>query len=78
MGCDNWDAVCLIFKFSMEVRKVIYTTNAIESVNSIQEANPPEKRISKPYSTHEATVFIHDADYQEMVSALQKLGNSVR
>lgn len=31
---DNWDAVCPIFKFSMEVRKVIYTTNAIESVNS--------------------------------------------
>lgn len=25
---DNWDAVCPIFKFSMEVRKVIYTTNA--------------------------------------------------
>lgn len=31
---DNRDAVCPIFKFSMEVRKVIYTTNAIESVNS--------------------------------------------
>lgn len=31
---DNWDVVCPIFKFSMEVRKVIYTTNAIESVNS--------------------------------------------
>lgn len=31
---DNWDAVCPIFKFSMDVRKVIYTTNAIESVNS--------------------------------------------
>ena len=31
---DNWDAVCPISKFSMEVRKVIYTTNAIESVNS--------------------------------------------
>lgn len=31
---DNWDALCLIFKFSMETRKIIYTTNAIESVNS--------------------------------------------
>ncbi len=30
----NWDAVSPIFKFSMEVRKVIYTTNAIESLNS--------------------------------------------
>ena len=31
---DNWDEVSPIFKFSMEVRKVIYTTNAIESLNS--------------------------------------------
>ena len=31
---DNWDAVCPIFKFSMDVRTVIYTTNAIESLNS--------------------------------------------
>ena len=27
---DNWDAVSPIFKFSSTVRKVIYTTNAIE------------------------------------------------
>ena len=32
---QNWDAICPIFKFSAEVRKVIYTTNAIESLNSI-------------------------------------------
>ena len=31
---ENWDAVSPIFKFSMTVRKVIYTTNAIESLNS--------------------------------------------
>ena len=31
---DNWDAVSPIFKFSPTVRKVIYTTNAIESLNS--------------------------------------------
>ena len=31
---QNWDAICPIFKFSPEVRKVIYTTNAIESLNS--------------------------------------------
>ena len=30
----NWDAISPIFKFSSEVRKVIYTTNAIESLNS--------------------------------------------
>lgn len=31
---DNWDAISPIFKFSTEVRKVIYTTNAIESLNA--------------------------------------------
>ena len=31
---DNWDAICPIFKFSAEVRTVIYTTNAIESLNA--------------------------------------------
>ena len=30
----NWDSIVPIFKFSAEVRKVIYTTNAIESLNS--------------------------------------------
>lgn len=31
---DNWDAISPIFKFSATVRKVIYTTNAIGSLNS--------------------------------------------
>ena len=31
---QNWDAICPIFKFSAAVRKIIYTTNAIESLNA--------------------------------------------
>ena len=31
---DNWAAVSPMFKFSDIVRRVIYTTNAIESLNS--------------------------------------------
>lgn len=31
---DNWDAISPIFKFSKDVRTVIYTTNAIESLNA--------------------------------------------
>ena len=31
---QNWDVLTPIFKFSLEVRKVIYTTNAIESLNN--------------------------------------------
>ena len=30
----NWDVVAPIFKFSQDVRKIIYTTNAIESLYS--------------------------------------------
>lgn len=30
---DKWDAISPIFKFSPDVRKVIYSTNAIESLN---------------------------------------------
>lgn len=31
---QNWDVLTPIYKFSADVRKVIYTTNAIESLNS--------------------------------------------
>lgn len=31
---QNWDVLSPIFKFSSDVRKMIYTTNAIESLNS--------------------------------------------
>ena len=31
---EKWDVVVPIFKFSKDVRKIIYTTNAIESLNS--------------------------------------------
>ena len=31
---QNWDAIAPIFKFSAGVHKVIYTTNAIESLNA--------------------------------------------
>lgn len=30
----NWDAIPPIFKFSADVRTIIYTTNAIESLNA--------------------------------------------
>ena len=30
----NWDAITPIFKFSSDVRSIIYTTNAIESLNA--------------------------------------------
>jgi putative transposase len=31
---SNWDVICPFFKYSQELRKIMYTTNAIESLNS--------------------------------------------
>ena len=30
---DNWDAICPFFQFSDSIRKIMYTTNTIESLN---------------------------------------------
>lgn len=30
---DNWDAICTLFNYSSDLRKIMYTTNAIESLN---------------------------------------------
>jgi putative transposase len=60
----NWDVISPIFKFSSEVRKVIYTTNAIESLNSTyrklnsqRSVFPSEKALMKSLylSTLQAT-----------------------
>jgi len=32
---DNWDSISTFFKFPPELRKIMYTTNSIESLNSI-------------------------------------------
>ena len=52
----NWDVLSPIFKFSSDVRKVIYTMNAIESLNSTYKklnrqraAFPSDKALLKSY-----------------------------
>ena len=61
---DNWDAISPIFKFSSDVRTVIYTTNAIESLNAAyrklnhqRSVFPSDKALLKALylSTFEAT-----------------------
>jgi len=53
----NWDVITPIFKFSAEVRKVIYTTNAIESLNSQRSVFPSDTALLKSLylATFEAT-----------------------
>lgn len=61
---DNWDAITPIFKFSSDVRTIIYTTNAIESLNATyrklnrqRSVFPSDKALLKALylSTFEAT-----------------------
>lgn len=61
---DNWDAIAPIFKFSSDIRTVIYTTNAIESLNATyrklnrqRSVFPSDKALLKALylSTFEAT-----------------------
>jgi len=42
---QNWDVISPIFKFSSEVRKVIYTTNAIESLNATYRKLNRQRRV---------------------------------
>lgn len=42
---DNLDAIMPIFKFSIDVRKVIYTTNAIESLNSTYRKHNSQRSV---------------------------------
>ena len=68
---DNWDTVSPIFKFSATVRKVIYTTNAIEITEfHLSEAQPAEKCISKRYRPVKSPVSGHFRGYEKMDSEI--------
>lgn len=62
----NWDAICPIFKFSSEVRKVIYTTNAIESLNSSY------RRLNRQRSVFPSDVALLKALYLTTFEATKK------
>ena len=62
----NWDAISPIFKFSAPVRKVIYTTNAIESLNSTY------KRLNKQRSVFPSAIALTKALYLATTIATKK------
>ena len=76
---DNWDTVSPIFKFSATVRKVIYTTNAIEITEfHLSEAQPAEKCISKRYRPVKSPVSGHFRGYEKMDCYDPKLDTGLR
>ena len=67
----NWDVISPIFKFSADVRKVIYTTNAIESLNS------GYRRLNKQRSVFPSDTALLKAlprDYKEVDDAAKNWG----
>ena len=69
---DNWDAISPIFKFSSIVRKVIYTTNAIESLNSTY------RRLNRQRSVFPSDTALLKALYLATFEATKKWTAAVR
>ena len=54
---ENWDVVVPIFKFSKDVRKIIYTTNAMESLHcSYRKLEAPAQYVPKRAGSAESFV----------------------
>ncbi len=69
---DNWDAISPIFKFSAAVRKVIYTTNAIESLNSTY------RKLNRQRSVFPSDTALLKALYLATFEATKKLRMPIR
>lgn len=68
----NWDSIVPIFKFSSDVRKVIYTTNAIESLNSSY------KRLNSQRSVFPSDISLLKALYLATKTATKKWSQPIR
>ncbi len=69
---DNWDAISPIFKFSVDVRKVIYTTNAIESLNSTY------RKLNRQRSVFPSDIALLKALYLATFEATKKWTTTIR
>lgn len=69
---QNWDAISPMFKFSAEVRKVIYTTNSIESLNSTY------RRLNRGRSVFPSDTALLKALYLATFEATKKWTNILR
>lgn len=68
----NWDVISPIFKFSKDVRTVIYTTNAIESLNSTY------KRLNSQRSVFPSDKALSKALYLATLQATKKWTQPLR
>ena len=69
---QNWDILTPIFKFSLEVRKVIYTTNATESLNSTY------KKLNRQRTVYPSDKALLKALYLSTMEATKKWSQPLR
>ena len=69
---QHWDVLTPIFKFSLEVRKVIYTTNAIESLNSTY------KKLNSQRTVYPSDKALLKALYLSTLEATKKWNQTLR
>lgn len=69
---QNWDAIVPVFKFSTTIRKVIYTTNAIESLNTTYW------KMNRHRSVFPSDTALVKALYLSMFEATKKWTMSIR
>jgi transposase-like protein len=62
----EWENICPMFRFSPELRKLIYTTNAMESLNSSL------KRLSRNRSVFPSKEALEKSVYLAMMSVIEK------
>lgn len=69
---ENWDVITPIFKFTAEVRKAFYTTNAIESLNSSY------RRLNRQRSVFPSSQALLKARYLATFEATKKWRMPIR
>lgn len=69
---ENWDVICPVFKYSSDVRKALYTTNAIESLNS------QYRRINKSRSVFPSEDALKKALYLTTQNIVKKWTTKIR
>lgn len=55
---NNWDSICPFFKYGEETRRIIYTTNAIESLNNSYKRLNKGRRVFPTEQSLEKSVYL--------------------
>ena len=75
---ENWYVLTPMFKFSADVRKVFYTTNAIESLNSVyRRLNAQRSVFPTPAALLKALYLATYEATKKMDDAAKKLGKGL-